>query len=128
MKYLLDASALLAVLRMEPGQERVTELFDESAIGAANLAEVIAKSTESASHYEAIAAEIDQLTLPILSVEAADGKAAGLLRRATKHAGLSLGDRICLAMAKRRELIVLTSDRAFKDVEEAVGVEIELIR
>jgi ribonuclease VapC len=35
------------------------------------------------------------------------------LRARTKHLGLSLGDRACLAAARSRDLPVLTADRAW---------------
>jgi PIN domain nuclease of toxin-antitoxin system len=39
---------------------------------------------------------------------------AAALRAATKHLGLSLGDRACLATAQLRDLPVLTADRVWK--------------
>jgi PIN domain nuclease of toxin-antitoxin system len=53
---------------------------------------------------------------------------AGLLFSLTGAAGLSLGDRACLALARRRAATALTADRAWARVAEAVGVEVELIR
>lgn len=38
---------------------------------------------------------------------------AGLLRRATRGAGLSLGDRACLALAQRMGVEALTADRGW---------------
>jgi hypothetical protein len=42
----LDASALLAVLRAERGAERVEQHLDGASIGVANLSEVVAKLIE----------------------------------------------------------------------------------
>ena len=53
---------------------------------------------------------------------------AGLLLPLTRAAGLSLGDRACLALARRLGARVLTGDRAWARVADAVGVEVELIR
>jgi ribonuclease VapC len=51
---------------------------------------------------------------------------AGLMRRATRAQGLSLGDRACLALAERLALPVLTADRVWADLD--LGIEVVLIR
>ncbi len=51
---------------------------------------------------------------------------AGLLSPLTKGAGLSLGDRACLALAQRLGLPALTADRAWKDL--SLGIEVQVIR
>lgn len=52
--------------------------------------------------------------------------AAGALLPATRDRGLSLGDRACLALAQELGRTALTTDRAWRDVD--VGVAIEVIR
>jgi len=128
LKYLLDASAVLAALRRENGWERVTAITTESAIGAANLAEVIARLVEVSDSATDIVEAFAELAITVLPVEEADGVSAGLLRAPTKSLGLSLGDRLCLAMAGRLGMIAITGDRAFGPAGAAVQVEIELIR
>ncbi len=54
--------------------------------------------------------------------------AAGSLEPATRPAGLSLGDRACLALALDLGVKALTADRAWTRIAEAVGVEVEVIR
>ena len=54
--------------------------------------------------------------------------AAGLLLPLTRSAGPSLGDRACLALARRSGTKVLTADRAWSTIEAGVGVRIEIIR
>lgn len=53
---------------------------------------------------------------------------AGLLQPATQPAGLSLGDRFCLALARQLSVPAITSDRAWMDIAAAAGAEIVLIR
>jgi PIN domain nuclease of toxin-antitoxin system len=49
-----------------------------------------------------------------------------VLRSVTRSAGLSLGDRACLALALRRRLKVLTADTAWSTIP--LGIDIEVIR
>ena len=56
----------------------------------------------------------------------AEALEAGWLRTVTRAAGLSLGDRACLALARREALPVVTADRAWQQL--ALDVPVELIR
>lgn len=53
---------------------------------------------------------------------------AALMAAITKPFGLSLGDRICLALARRTGLPALTADRSWLKAASALGVTVEVIR
>ena len=53
---------------------------------------------------------------------------AGALRALTAEAGLSLGDRFCLALAKREGVPAYTADQAWKKVADAAKVKVTVIR
>ena len=53
---------------------------------------------------------------------------ARALRDATRSSGLSLGDRARLALGLSEGILVVTVDRKWADISEAVGVEIILVR
>ena len=61
-----------------------------------------------------------------LSVEQAQLSAA--LRPATRVAGLSLGDRACLALARERGLPAVTAERRWPEIAEAAGIAVEVTR
>jgi ribonuclease VapC len=124
----LDASALLAHLRNEPGADVVADAIAEGAtIGAANLAEVLSRA---ADHGADPAELLDDMTarglldgaVTIEPLTTADAVEIARLRPLTHAAGLSLGDRACLALAHRLEATALTADSAWSHVELAVEV------
>jgi len=108
----LDASALLALVYAEPGSDVVGALLPNARISAVNLSEVAAKLAEGGMTAPDIHAALDGLGLSVVPFDADLAYAAGLLRAATKAAGLSLGDRACLALAARLGLPALTADAA----------------
>jgi ribonuclease VapC len=55
-------------------------------------------------------------------------RSSGALIAVTRRAGLSFGDRVCLALAKREVLPAATADTAWTTNADAVGVELKLIR
>ena len=126
LEIVLDASALLAVLKGERGKERVLDYLTGSAISTVNLSEVLQKTMESSASPALIIAGVRALGLTFMPFSDSDAEAAAMLRGATQRHGLSLGDRACLALALRLGLPVLTSDRVWQEVN--VGVEVRLIR
>jgi ribonuclease VapC len=122
----LDASALLAVLRSEPGTERVEPRLEGAGIGAVNLSEVIAKLDEDGVPEAEIRRAIGRLELDVHAFDAQHAFAAGLLRRSTRALGLSFGDRACLALAQSLGASALTADRSWSRVD--LGIAIEVIR
>jgi len=122
----LDASALLALFTAEPGAERVIEALPASVISAVNLAEVAAKLQERGVPDDRTRANIDALALTVVPLDGDYAIATGLLRGQTRSAGLSLGDRACLALAHSLGATALTTDRAWLALD--MGIAIELVR
>lgn len=124
IRYLLDASALLAALNDEPGRDYVTERIGHSAIASVNLAEVVTKLRKEGYALADILDVVDVLRLPVIPLEREDAIYAGDLRQHTLGMQLALGDRACLASAARRNLIVLTSDRIWSQIGSPFQVEL----
>ena len=124
----LDASAILALLKGERGASKVASVIADASVCAINQAEVI-------SHFVHLGAPLDDIramlgALPYLVVPADDALAwdAGSLRSVTASAGLSLGDRFCLALAKRLGMTTYTADKAWRDIASEAGVKVVLVR
>ena len=122
----LDASALLAVLRAEPGAERVEVRLEGAIIGAVNLSEVVAKLIEDGVPEPQIRFAIGRLELDLHAFDAEHAYIAGILRKATRAFGLSFGDRACLALARSLGAPALTADRSWSRLD--LGIAIEVIR
>lgn len=122
--YVLDASALLCLLFREPGAERVEALMPGARVSAANLAEVIAKLVDRGIDEPAIVADLAELDLEIVPLDRAQAEASGLLRAVTRAAGLSLGDRCCLALARQLGATAVTTDRAWAGLQAGVAIEV----
>lgn len=126
----LDASAIIAFLQGELGSERVGQALHSQrcVVSAANQAEVIAKSLDRGAESEAIKVILADLAYQVVDITVGDGEQAGWMRGQTRSIGLSLGDRLCLALAQRLKARVLTADRAWLDTSKTLQLDIDCIR
>jgi PIN domain nuclease of toxin-antitoxin system len=123
---ILDASALMALIRNEAGSAKVEAVLPEAGISAVNLSEVVAKLIEYGQPAPTIRTLLGTLNLTVHDMTAALAYEAGELRSLTKALGLSLGDRCCLALARKLDVPALTSDQAWASLR--LGVVIQVIR
>jgi len=108
----LDASALLAFVQGEDGAGVVeAALADTSVCGAANWSEVAQKVRGAGRDWGLVRALLVSYGLQVEPVTADDAEWAA--RRWTRGEGLSLADRLCLALGERRDADVLTADGAW---------------
>ncbi len=124
----LDASAVLALVYREPGHDQVLDRLPGAVISSVNWAEIVAKLAQRQHPDPAAAAEaVRALGIEVIAFSTAHAVRAGLLWSSTRAAGLSLGDRACLALAAATpDAVTLTSDRAW--VNLAIDTTIQLIR
>jgi PIN domain nuclease of toxin-antitoxin system len=124
--YVLDASALLAIMLGESGADAVHAVLDRAKIGAVNLSEVVAKLQERGVPDDAIDQSLADLDLTVVPFDQDQAMLAGKLRLVTRHAGLSLGDRACLAVATSLGAVAITTDQAWTKLR--IKVEIKFAR
>jgi len=122
----LDASALLAMLQGEPGGDVVQGLLETAAISSVNWSEVAQKSLDKQAELEGLRHDLEALGLEILPFTAVLAEMTARLRSATRQAGLSLGDRACLALAALLGLPAVTADRVWPDL--GLPIEIRVVR
>ncbi len=123
---MLDASALLAMLQNEPGGDLVQELLETAAISSVNWAEVTQKALEGQMEIESLRHDLEALGLGIVPFTAALAETTARLRPVTRKAGLSLGDRACLALAAVLDLPAVTTDRIWPDL--GLPLKIRVVR
>lgn len=128
MSVVLDASAILSVVFDEAGSDRVIPLLAGASISAANWCEVITRMIDRESDSAQAHRLLTDLGLSVVPFDRVQAEAAGGLRAATRDAGLSLGDRACLALALTRNERAVTCDRAWAKIADVAGVEIEVVR
>lgn len=123
----LDASALLALIYEEPGGDYVEQIVDAgAAVGTVNLSEVAATLSEAGMHDRAVRETLAALDVAVYPFDATLAYEAGILRPQARRAGLSLGDRACLALARQLGLPALTTDRNWARLH--LGVTVRVIR
>jgi PIN domain nuclease of toxin-antitoxin system len=127
----LDASALLALIRHEPGADRVRSAVDEGAvISVVNWAEVLAHLVIGSRDPH----EVTTMALPggpgtrlqLAPFDDEQARETARLVRYTRSLGLSLADRVALALGELRRLRVLTTDHAWRSLK--LPIKIEVIR
>jgi PIN domain nuclease of toxin-antitoxin system len=124
-----DASAIIAALKGEPGEDRVREAATRGSISTVNLSEVVAYfARRGHTARDSIVALLGPLPVGIVPFDTDHAMLAGLLVVETRSIGLSLGDRACLALARARSARIFTSDRAWSRLPPALGFDIVLIR
>jgi len=124
----LDASALLALIREEPGGEAVAGAIARACMSAVNFAEVVSYLTYAGVPIDQIENMLTPLPVIVVDADVELAWMAGRLRKKTAAAGLSLGDRFCLALAARDGLPAWTADRQWLSVAERLEVEVFIIR
>lgn len=107
-----DASALLAYLQGEPGAALVAESLDTGgSCSAANWSEVAQKVTFAGANWQLARGLLLSYPLIVAPVTIEDAEAAAQLW--VMGTGLSLADRLCLALGQRLQGDILTADKAW---------------
>jgi ribonuclease VapC len=128
----LDASALLALLQNERGAEVVEDaIADGATISTVNLAEALSTMARKGADPSTALATMTESgviggAITVEPFTLADAVEAARLRPLTAKAGLSLGDRSCLALARRLGTPALTADQPWRGID--LPVEVRSIR
>jgi ribonuclease VapC len=122
----IDASALLALLLKERGQDKVAARLSGSVMSAVNLSEVFARLVRHGIFPEELHPKIGELGITAVSFDLDQAIIAASIWDTARAAGLGLADCCCLALALRDNLTVLTADKVWQSL--GLPLNIELIR
>lgn len=124
-KPVLDSSAILAVVNAEPGHEKLTdEVLTHAVASTVNLAEVQAKLLSRGWPSDLAWQDANGPINEAIRFEPEHARIAGDLVSATKHLGLSLGDRACLALALALNAPVYTTDKSWRNLKLKIPVHV----
>ena len=123
-KYVLDASALLALLNNEPGSQRVRDILPESVIGAVNVCETVGKLASGGMSVDDARTSIGLISPEIIPFDTELAYKAGALIVYTKKLELSLGDRACLALGLARKNTVVTAEKVWSKLKLDLSIEV----
>ena len=121
-----DASTIIALLVGEPFTHFDPVRLVNGSISAVNLSEVLVRLQEIGMPDSEANAALARLNLRVVAFDERQARAAARLRSLTRHAGLSLGDRACLALGGELGYPVITGDRVWASLD--LGVEVVVIR
>ena len=121
----IDASVILAIAKNERIDEIAVSIIDGGVMSTVNISEVYAKLADLKMNSTKVKPLLDTLSR-IEPLSLPQARLAGFLRDRTRHAGLSLGDRCCLALAIELGAEVYTTEHVWSRVD--VGCKIHLLR
>lgn len=119
---------MLALLNREPGWELITrQLADSDAtMSAVNYAEVLQKAARQGVAAEDVDLGMDALGLTVSPFSRLDGRLAASFYR--HGSGLSLADRVCLALARSLSAPAYTADHLWEQWASEFDVQVLVIR
>jgi len=122
----LDASALVAVARKERGFESALPFLDAAVLSTVNTVEVIEVLGRFGNPPEFVRELIADLGIGLEPFSERQALIAASIAVHTRHLGLSLGDRACLAVASDLGGVAVTADRVWGELR--LDVEVMVIR
>jgi ribonuclease VapC len=115
---------LLAILKDERLDEDILDVIEDAVVSAVNLTEFWTKVHESGLTYAPRTNALLGLLNRVEPFTESQARLAADLRSATRAAGLSLGDRACLALALEIGAEVYTTDHAWAHVNTGCSVHV----
>ena len=127
-EFVLDSSAVIALLREERADFDLRDIVPGSWISTVNFAEVVDRFARDGNGEDAIADMLAELDLAIVPTTAALAWRAGMLKQPGRSFGLSLGDCFCLALAEEKAMPLVTTDNELAQAATLFNMPVRLAR
>lgn len=125
--YVFDTSAIIALIKKEPGAEIVAKHLNNFIISSVNYSEVASILIKKLPPNQVVSL-LNKFIPEIIPFTEEVAINAAILYPYTKEYGLSLGDKACIALAQAKNLPILTADKVWKTLEKELNIEVILIR
>ena len=125
---LLDSSAITALIKKEAGADVVESVLPNAVMSAVNVLEAVRVLQRFNFTYAEATENLSFLISEVIPFDREQAYKAGSFEFAARRHGLSLGDCICLSLAKEMNIKVLTSDTAWTEAAPELGIDVKLIR
>lgn len=113
----IDASALIAILRKEPGHEQFQVHFLDACISAINFAECISDALRVDGSLEKLDSLFERMRTPIEPFTKSQARTAGFIHARSRKEKLSYADCACLALALDKGLPIITKDSVWQKLD-----------
>ena len=125
-RYVLDSSAVIALVRREQGWEKVQAALEHSVISAVNLTESMTKLIRQGGEPRLVERLLKALDLEVVPWDEELAWAGRDLCPLAWTNGISFADRACLTLARQLGLAAMTADTEWK--KPSHGVRVSLFR
>ncbi len=124
--FVLDASAVIAVIRREAGAEIVVPHLRHGIMSSVNASEVLYQSVLRGDTVQAARAGLERLQFTVIPFSMEHAATLASIYPATLGGNISFADRACMTLALERGLPVLTGDHEWADLD--IGIKVKLFR
>ena len=121
----VDSSVVLAILHEEGDWQNYAGSISGQYLASVNAAEIMVSLVQAGLTPDAAGQALRLLGMIIVPFDEQDAVTMAAMQPQLKALRLSLAARACLAFAKRRALIVLTTEKAWRNLD--LGVKIEVV-
>jgi len=124
----LDASALIALVNDEAGADVIGQAVteDDATISTVNYSEALQKAARQNVAPEVVDAAIEGLGITVNPFSRLDARLTASFYR--HRSGLSLADRVCLALARSLTSPVYAGDQLWAQWAQELGVQVKVFR
>jgi len=123
---IFDASALLALIKNEPVNLDLEKFLGTICMSSVNVSEVAGILLESEMSQQECKDSIEPFINSIMPFDQEQSFLTAIIKKQTKHLGLSLGDRACIALGLTTGYPIYTADKAWSKLQ--LNCKIILIR